>query len=57
MNNPTKIATSKAEDRKKRLEAALKRNILRRKAQASQRSQTEAQPIVKTERGPSDDNV
>ena len=56
MNHPTKLGETKASARKKRLEAALKRNMLRRKEQSSQRNQSINQPI-NTERGINDDNV
>lgn len=56
MNHPTKLGEIKASERKKRLEAALKRNMLRRKEQSNQRNEPNNQPI-NTERGINDDNV
>jgi hypothetical protein len=56
MNHPTKLAEIKASERKKRLEAALKRNMLRRKEQSNQRSESNTQTNT-TERSINDDNV
>ncbi|WP_350332470.1 hypothetical protein [Candidatus Bodocaedibacter vickermanii] len=56
MNHPTKLSEIKASERKKRLEAALKRNMLRRKEQSNQRNESNNQPI-NTERGINNDNV
>lgn len=53
MNNPIKSLSSKTEERKKRLEAALRRNILRRKAQSLKRDEIEP----KLKRGATHDNV
>lgn len=56
MNNSKKPVDTKASEKKKRLEAALKSNMLRRKEQSNQRSQTNDQ-FNKTERGITNDNV
>jgi hypothetical protein len=56
MNHPTKLDEIKASERKKRLEAALKRNMLRRKEQSNQRSESNTQTNT-TERSINDDNV
>jgi hypothetical protein len=56
MNNSTKSGDLKASEKKKRLEAALKRNMLRRKEQSNQRSQSD-NPTTKIERSINDDNV
>lgn len=56
MNNPTKSADLKASEKKKRLENALKRNMLRRKEQSNQRNQSDKQ-LNKIERDLNDDNV
>lgn len=56
MNHPSKLDATKASEKKKRLEAALKRNMLRRKEQSNQRNESNNQPI-NTERGINDDNV
>ena len=56
MNHPTKLSEIKASERKKRLEAALKRNMLRRKEQSNQRNESNNQSI-NTERGINNDNV
>ena len=56
MNLPPKLGEIKASERKKRLEGALKRNMLRRKEQSNQRNESNNQPST-TERGTNDDNV
>lgn len=56
MNIPTKSAASKASENQKRLEAALKRNILRRKEQVNQRNHSHT-TLNKNERGINHDNV
>lgn len=56
MHNPTKSAVLKTSEKQKRLEAALKRNMLRRKEQVNQRHQAQA-TLNKNERGINHDNV
>ncbi len=56
MHNPTKSAVLKASEKQKRLEAALKRNMLRRKEQVNQRHRAQA-TFNKNERGINHDNV
>lgn len=56
MNNPIKLDATQAAQKKKRLEDALKRNILRRKQQSMQRQQTEAH-LTKPEGDDANDNV
>jgi hypothetical protein len=56
MNHTPKLGEIKASERKKRLEAALKRNVLRRKEQSNQRNESNNQPST-TERGTTNDNV
>jgi hypothetical protein len=56
MNNSPKSGDFKASEKKKRLEAALKRNMLRRKEQSNQRSQVD-RTITNIERGLNNDNV
>ena len=57
MNNSNQSSISKSKERKKRLELALKRNILRRKNQATQRQQQQSLQHVNMEKGSCDDNV
>jgi hypothetical protein len=56
MNNSTKSGDLKASEKKKRLETALKRNMLRRKEQSNQRSQADSK-LTNIERGLNNDNV
>jgi hypothetical protein len=56
MHNPTKSAVLKASEKQKRLEAALKRNMLRRKEQVNQRHHAQA-TLNKNGRGINHDNV
>lgn len=50
MHNPSKSAVLKTSEKQKRLEAALKRNIMRRKEQTTQRHQAQT-TLNKNERG------
>jgi len=56
MNNPIKLDGIKAAKKKKRLEEALKRNILRRKQQSIQRQHAETR-LNQSEGDANNDNV